>query len=360
MRSQSIPVFLIAILLFGSGYISFGTTPSFQGLGDLPGGDFFSSASAVSADGSVVVGTSVTSNGQGDAFRWTQGEGMVSLGEWTGTAADVSDDGSVVVGGSSSTGSGPLIFRWTATGGVVQLGGPGGADGVSADGSVVAGTRWPLGGNMMAWRWTQETGIVDLGYLPGGFVSQASDISSDGSVIVGFSGSTLGKQAFRWTSGSGMFGLGDLPGGPFSSSAYAVSADGSVVVGASESSLGSEAFRWTSGSGMVSLGGGTGSEALDCSADGSVVVGVVGEAFIWDAVNGIRNLSDVLVNDCGLDLTGWTLTAAKGISADGFTIVGEGTNPDGFNEAWIATIPEPATLLLLTFGGLLLRKRRHE
>ena len=31
-------------------------TPSFQGLGDLPGGDFYSEALGISADGSTVVG----------------------------------------------------------------------------------------------------------------------------------------------------------------------------------------------------------------------------------------------------------------------------------------------------------------
>ena len=82
------------------------------------------------------------------------------------------------------------------------------------------------------------------------------------------------------------------------------------------------------------------------------------EAFIWDTANGIKSLKDVLINDCGLDLTGWTLSAARGISDDGSTIAGYGYNPDGYEEAWIATIPEPATLLFLGLGGLFLRRKR--
>ena len=73
---------------------------SFTGLGDLPGGDFFSNAWAVSSDGSVVVGAS-TSSGVSEAFRWTRGGGMVGLGDLPGgdfasTARDVSADGSIL------------------------------------------------------------------------------------------------------------------------------------------------------------------------------------------------------------------------------------------------------------------------
>ena len=120
-------------------------------------------------------------------------------------------------------------------------------------------------------------------------------------------------------------GLGDLPGGSFYSQAYATSADGSVVVG------------------------------LGSSASGS-------EAFIWDALNGMQSIQDILVNDLSLDLTGWQLEQVTGISADGLTIVGTGVNPDGDDEAWIAhiPIPEPGSLALLSLGGLLvLRKRRR-
>ncbi len=56
----------------------------------------------------------------------------------------------------------------------------------------------------------------------------------------------------------------------------------------------------------------------------------------------MRDPQDVLVSDPGLDLTGWTLTRAFDLSADGLTLVGDGTNPSGNREAWVATIPRYA------------------
>lgn len=142
--------------------------------------------------------------------------------------------------------------------------------------------------------------------LGGGFSSEARGVSSNGLVVVGQGESdSSGNEAFLWTSDGGMIGLGDLPGGSFNSWANDVSADGSIVVGHGTSAIEED------------------------------------EAFIWDAVDGMRNLKEVLINQYGLDLTGWKLEEATAISDDGLTIVGFGINPNGDTEAWIATLPEP-------------------
>jgi uncharacterized membrane protein len=90
-------------------------------------------------------------------------------------------------------------------------------------------------------------------------------------------------------------------------------------------------------------------------SDGSIVVGYNGifnslagdEAFHWDATHGMRSLRDVLVNDfsLGASLAGWTMTRAEGISADGRFIVGNGRNPNGDPEAWIARLAVKAPSL---------------
>ena len=125
----------------------------------------------------------------------------------------------------------------------------------------------------------------------------------------GMATSLSGYEAFRWTSGGGMVGLGDLPGGTFESDAKDVSADGSVIVGHAATALGFEAFVWT----------GTG---------------------------GMQNLRELLIAGGATGLTGWTLTEANAVSADGRTVVGYGTNAAGNQGAWAATIPEPSSLTL--------------
>jgi hypothetical protein len=99
------------------------------------------------------------------------------------------------------------------------------------------------------------------------------------------------------------------------------------------------------------------SAASGVSADGSVVVGnsssAAGiQAFVWDAGHGMRSLRDALIAG-GADLTGWTLFNARGISADGRTVVGEGIDPAGHNEAWLARLntgdtTAPVTSVTLT------------
>jgi probable HAF family extracellular repeat protein len=350
--------------------------PSFQGLGILPGADN-SFANRISGNGSVAAvycfGPSIY-----HACRWTPETGVESLGTFPGGnshsySQGISADGTVLVGSVKIGMYKREAFQWTRDDGMVGLGwlsSGSSADywysfayGVSANGSVIVGYSSSTPVDPQAFRWTQSGGMVGLGGLPGGyFSSEAFDVSDDGSVVVGYGGSPSGTQAFRWTQTDFMVGLGDLNGGNFHSEARAVSGDGSTVVGWGTSASGQEAFRWTAEEGMTGLGSlpgdGFSSKALGVSADGSIVVGTSNyKAFIWDVDNGMRDLLEILLNDCGLDLTGWTLNEAWDVSDDGLRIVGNGHHL-GSQEAFLARLPEPATLSLLAAGLALLRRKR--
>jgi probable HAF family extracellular repeat protein len=224
-----------------------------QGLGDLPGGTFFSDAASVSANGDVVTGfsASTASGTRSEAFRWSTTNGMTALGDPPGgnfnsRAWAVSADGTVIVGEGSSATSGSNLegFRWSA-GSFTGLGDlPGGifhsiAYAASADGSVIVGYSIPPSGVHEAFRWTATNGMVGLGFLPCDTWSIARAVSGDGRIIVGDAQNVRGGCVFIWDAQRGTrdlrevltidYGL-DLTGWRIDS-ARALSHDGSVIVG---------------------------------------------------------------------------------------------------------------------------------
>ncbi len=194
-----------------------------------------SRANGLSANGQVAVGELAPV--QTGAFRWTQAGGPVNIGGWGATAT--SSDGSVVVGQE-----GEQAFRWTSATGRVNLPFyPGGVinrvNAVSLDGVYSAGYAY-LGTSQLPTRWNQNGAAENLGDIPGGAVGgTVFGLNADGSIAVGTSAGPLGDEAFYWTEDAGMRGLrGYLTSLGMSglenvrlSQATAVSADGRVVVG---------------------------------------------------------------------------------------------------------------------------------
>src|SRR5262245_54773271 len=216
---------------------------------------------------------------------------------------------------------------------------------VNADGTVVVGHAHlpPTVLALEAFRWTTASGMVGLGFLPGGNSSHAAGVNADGTVVVGDSTdpSRL-SQAFRWVNGT-MTGLGFLSsGGP--SAAFGVNADGTIVVGSSSG----QAFRWVNGTmtGLDFLPGGNFSEARGVDADGTVVVGQAGDAsgqrqaFRWTAPTRMQSVLTLLQAAGVVTMAGWQLRSANGVSADGTVITGDGVDPLGHSQAWIAGLPE--------------------
>ncbi len=257
------------------------------GLGDVPGDGFDSGAKAASADGSVIVGEGTGPGGIRQAFQWSEGTGLVPLSNLpfsTGSTAravssdgqviggdtlfpnfsteptrwdqgpsplgfatqggevlSVSGDGSTLVGESRVSGDSPgvQVTLWKA-GMETRLGFEGTPRGVSEDGSIIIGD-----GSGGAFRWADDT-LQLLGFLDGGASSGANDLTADGSVVVGFSGSGAGNRAFIWDDGSGMRDLKDfletdggldLTGWTLEG-AQAISDNGLVIAGHGTSPLG--------------------------------------------------------------------------------------------------------------------------
>jgi probable HAF family extracellular repeat protein len=330
----------------------------FQPLGDLAGGTFSSRAFGVSADGLVVVGVSTAATGD-RAFRWTTTGGLTELAVLSGLSSAranaVSANGAVIVGRC-----GDRSVRWVGNA-IIDLntfgsGSFSSANGIAGNGQFIVGNAFNgsfSSPETVPYRWSTGAGSQTLapGYITSGSYEEfgAKGASADGSVVVGNEG-LLVREAFRWTAASGLMSMGYLPFGPQmpDSTASAVSADGEIVVGQSVSIPGPQAFHWNAIHGMVGLGDLAGgdfhSAANAVSSDGAVIVGLATsgsgpESFIWDAVHGMRSLRTLLANLGHVDVNDWVLTSATGVSADGRTIVGFGTNPAGDTEGWMAQIP---------------------
>lgn len=352
---------------------------SLEILGPMPDGVSISGLTPLSDDGSTFTGYAQIGAYQTRAFSWSAGEGYRLLEE-SGvvslrTAPAVSADGSRIAGNWVND-----AYVWSAETGFERLGtlrdedrSYAAAYGMSADGTVIVGESWGARGTE-ALRWDPVDGMQGLGHLGEHvFISSAVDVSADGSVIVGNdweaasccrSSSYWYTVPFIWDAKNGMRYLTpDAEPGQV----IAISGDGSTVIGDRQGD--SLMWIWDEKSGLRRIGRslpGTveNISPRDVSADGALVVGrfssdladpgyqtdLAGSAaFVWDRESGAKSL-EVLLTALGVDLGGWHLWTASGISADGTTIVGVARGPEGARRPFIAVIPEPSTALLVLAG----------
>lgn len=335
---------------------------SFSGLGFLGDQDAVSLGNGISADGSTIVGRS------GDhSVRWTV-SGINDLQTFfrpgplgnpgsDSTAQAASADGSVIVGNAwngSVVSPDTVAYSWSG-GNTRGLGATGGrfegygALAVSGDGQNAVGNR----GVGVSFASGFGPGLPST-FQSAGFLSigTARGISADGATVVGASrlvDSFNTTHAWVWNASDGMRDLGTLAG-DVQSRANAISLDASTIVGTSESSAGIHAVRWTQGvlTELLPIDGVTGAEPLALSGNGEVIVGrattSAGErAVMWE--QGVPIDLERYLAHAGVDLTGWSLSAATGVSANGHQVVGFGVSPDGRIEAWTATVaPTPAAV----------------
>lgn len=279
-------------------------------------------------DAGVVVGWSLR---EGDAatraFRWTATWGMHGLGTLGGNNSDAKavNELGQVVGWSQVPGGAEHAFIWEAGLGMRDLGTLGGpnsrAVAINDTGVVVGMADTPSGGSR-AFVWDAAGGMRALD-VPDGY--RVTDINNAGQVV----GSSM--TAFIWDGTNGIRDLGVLTDD--SSVAMAVNASG-VVVGSGEDISGPNvAVLWSPAGVIRKLGtlpatgpwmAGCCTGALDVN-DAGTVVGwgtvdgdSVSRAFVWDEVNGIRDLGTL----------GDDEATANAINNKG-QIVGESSGPAG-------------------------------
>ena len=302
----------------------------------------------VTPDGTKLLFTSHTTpeDGAAAAFCNADGSNVVVLtnlpgGEKMHTASDISDDGKTVFGLMRTLSYfDSRASRWTEASGFELLPLPNGYSGsrhgsASADGTVSTGTwaAFDADGNhtaQQAYRWTKGGSAKGIGYLAGDDRSYASDISADGSTILGgsYNSETYylpSRNIFIWTQAGGMKNLSRPPlhhynnyGDGYFWWGSGISGDGKVV-----------ALAYY----QFAAAGCSGSEP--CDPEFAAVSFVVNPEYRYHA----ELTSLIKQAGGGAAIEGWGNFNINGITDDGNTVYGYAINPQGQQEGFIARFP---------------------
>lgn len=335
------------------------------------------------SDTGVVVGTDTFSN---QYFKWTAGGGLTLIGgvggnDGYGGQATISNDGTRIGGTNinSNTGKGEAAIYNTGTGTWTNLGGIGGTVdnstssgwGISGDGKTLVGLGWDSNSQGRAIRWTQSTGLVNMGSTSPGQASRANTTNNNGTVIGGWQDNDNGRQGAVWVNGVQKL-IFDNDGFAVSE-VLAMSGDGQWVTGVSYGTLSPYRYNTVtevleylpvvSGDFFFPTALGTA-----ISDDGSTIIGSVRDfgppfgapGFIWRDGFGVMTLNEYFDSMGVAYEAGFLFSSPFAMSGDGMTMSGYGISQTDGLVAWVVTIPNPATALVLGFGGLVgaVRRRR--
>ncbi|MBS0197574.1 MAG: hypothetical protein JSR77_12540 [Planctomycetes bacterium] len=243
---------------------------------------------------------------------------------------------------------------------------------ISADGQTVVGDIYQTrpDGNEIGrpFIWTAATGRVDLPHAIDGnpffLRTHFSAISADGRVAVGDSN----EYAFRWTAANGYDFLSTPAGAQGAYLATDVSADGSVIVGKAVTLAGDSVAAYWDGNnvGHILDARWINATALHCSADAAVISGFgvqpggTTQAWIWTRATGVMAATQFL-RDNGINIpTGYMVNSITAISPDGTAFGGSAVTADGQSYFYfIATVPTPSAGGLLLGAAVLYGRRRR-
>ena len=353
----------------------------FRDLSALPGGVIaplnappglyeYATATRVSEDGQMVVGTSNTR-----PVRFSlDGNRPIALSGNQGAVTGIANDGSLV---GWRLAAGFQALEWSPSNDQTVAPSLGGSStyfsGVSRDGSVKVGYGLVGSAFRAATYSSGAWSLIGTRAGTGGF-QVASAISRDGSTVIGVDGA----GAFKWSVGGGFATLPTLPGIPAISSygVNGVSANGQVLVGAALIATGQATATIWNGNTVTNVGQLAGyAQAIltAVSNDGTSAIGYAANprdgipahdarayrAIYWSVETGLVDLNS-LVSSLGFALpSGAILTYGSDISGDGRVLVGNFQNPLGEIRAFHLTIPSPAGAGLLGVAGVIAMRRRR-
>ena len=285
-----------------------------------------------------------------NAFVWTKDTGVQSIGGYI--AMSINDNG-VIVGQNKinndyfygSFWENGILTTLTDRQEIYSINNKGQCTGlISAERSYIPGPYSPFRDDDL-----HTPGFITLvNPNPTVWVGQGMDLNNKGQVIAGF-----GRDGVFYNSDGSYIILKD---GNYYSTPYSIN-DSSQIVGGAMTDTGISTLRavyWaTPSSNMAFMGSlGSGYGYADAINNQGVAVGTdSGKAFIWSLTMGMKDLNTLI--DPGL---GITLTKAVSINDNGNILVW-GINSLNENHTYLL-VPEPATLLLLGLGAVMLRRKR--
>jgi len=316
----------------------------FEPIARVSGQDGACEARGISGDGSLVVGFCQDSSYTSVAFSWTNGVmSPLEDGGGGGEAYGVSTNGSIVVGKA-----GGYPAKWVNGTRQMHLTLAGTDDDdasgyimdVSADGNRLAGySTDPY--HIYYWvYWGSAANALPTQFWHWAALQTFQSMADDGDLLVGSTYENgLYRAAYFKISVGFTLWFQDV-GSDRDHYAYAVSSNGSTVVGEShlmgDPTQEREAVVWRNFMSPDLLG--VSGRADVVNANGTVIAGI-GEfsgnsnaPYLWRDGDVVALQSALTSVDA--DISGWTLTAIKGMSSDGSVLVGYGINPSGVVQAW--------------------------
>ncbi len=187
--------------------------------------------------------------------------------------------------------------------------------------------------------------------VPGASFQGASGVSDDGTVMSVYVEAAGTAASYLVADGEAAVLLRSVPVSQANlAHSYEVSGDGRMVIGFD--------WRWTSTNGLQDLSSIIRPRSI--APDSATVLGAFGgRAILLDPSGEVHDVAELLSQQFGLTFPGWQLTDIVGMSDDGTVWAGNGINPQGFPEGWVAVIPEPTSSSLMALAASAWIRRRR-